>query len=132
MGHAVDYAVPETPVYVDGDVTLVEQAVSNIVGNAVRYNRPSGHVAVVLESSDAPPRFSLRITDDGPGVPDDELGHLAERHFRGPEARTRRPDGLGLGLDIARHVAERHRFALQFARSVYGGLEVTLRGPRCI
>lgn len=113
---------------VSGDVTLLEQAVSNLVHNAVRYNRRGGHVAVLLEEA-APTSFRLRVVDDGPGVPEDQLRRLFERRQRGDEARQRHPDSLGLGLHIAKSVAERHAFALRLGPSEHGGLEATITGP---
>jgi signal transduction histidine kinase len=127
----IEFAVPEKPVWLDADVTLLEQAVANVVGNAVRYNRAGGHVAVVLTAI-GDSEFSLRVIDDGPGVPDAELARLTERAFRGDDARRRNPEGTGLGLDIARRVAEFHRLRLEFRRSEYGGLEVEFRGVRGI
>jgi signal transduction histidine kinase len=127
----VEFAVPETPIWIDADVTLLEQAVSNVVGNAVRYNRPGGHVAVILDAP-SPGEFSLRVVDDGTGVPDEQLARLTEREFRSDEARRRHPEGMGLGLDIARRVAAFHRISLAFRRSQYGGLEVEFKGVRGI
>jgi signal transduction histidine kinase len=125
----LDFSVPEAPLRTKGDVTLVEQAVSNVVHNAVRYNDAGGHVAVVLEAPRDTRRFRLRVVDDGPGVPDEQLERLADRSFRTDAARTRHPEGRGLGLHIARSVAERHGFGLAFRRSEYGGLQVDLDGP---
>ncbi len=125
----IEFAVPESPVWFDADVTLLEQAVNNVVGNAVRYNRQGGHVAVLLDEAGAA-EFTLRVVDDGPGVPDDQLARLGVREFRTEEARRRSPEGTGLGLDIARRVAEFHRVKLAFRRSEYGGLEVEFRGVR--
>jgi signal transduction histidine kinase len=124
----LESAVPEAPLYVQGDVTLLEQAISNVVYNAIRHNRAGGHVAVVLER---PPgtAFRLRVVDDGPGIHEAELARLVERGFRGAEARTRHPEGQGLGLHITCEVARLHGLALGFARSEYGGLEVELRQP---
>jgi signal transduction histidine kinase len=127
----IEFAVPESAAWIDADVTLFEQAVSNVVGNAVRYNRAGGHVAVILETPSAT-EFSLRVVDDGPGVPDEQLARLTERAFRSDEARRRNPEGMGLGLDIARRVAAFHRISLAFRRSEYGGLEVEFRGIRGI
>jgi len=126
---AVELAVPDDPVTIPGDITLLEQAVSNVVYNAIRHNRPGGHVAVVLEAA-ADDRFSLRIIDDGPGVPATDLERLVERGFRGNEARTRSPDGLGLGLNITLRVCELHHLDLRFGPSPYGGLQVDLAGRR--
>lgn len=125
----VDLAVPEEPLHACGDVTLIEQALSNIVHNAVRYNHPGGHVAVVLEAREAGRAFSLRVIDDGPGVPEEQLARLTERHFRGDAARSRRPEGRGLGLHITQEVARRHGFGLRITRGAEGGLEVALSGP---
>ena len=127
-GIAIEFGVPERPLLVVGDVTLLEQAVSNLVHNAVRYNHAGGHVAVLLEEA-APAGFRLRVVDDGPGVPEAELSKLLERRQRGDQARQRQPGGLGLGLTIARGVAERHGFELRLGRSEHGGLEATLSGP---
>jgi signal transduction histidine kinase len=127
-GIMLDFAVPEEDTWVEGDVTLVEQAVSNVIHNAVRYNESGGHVLVLLERP-SPKRFSLRVIDDGPGVSDEELVRLSERSFRGDEARTRHPGGHGLGLAIAQDVARRHGFELAIRRSEHRGLEVELSGP---
>jgi signal transduction histidine kinase len=127
-GIELDGAVPEPALWTTGDVTLIEQAVSNVVHNAVRYNRAGGHVAVVLEPADGA-RFRLRVLDDGPGVPEEQLARLTERRYRADDARTRAPGGQGLGLSIAREVALRHGFALDLRGREAGGLEVELSGP---
>ncbi len=130
---SLEYAVPDEPLIVRGDITLVERAVSNAVHNAVRYNFPEGHVAVVLASRDGGRGFSLRIIDDGPGIPEDELARITERSYRGNDARTRHPHGMGLGLHISRDVAARHDWRLDFRAAEEGeraGLEVELSGPR--
>lgn len=129
-GIEIGHAVPEAPLLVDGDVTLVEQAVGNLVHNAVRHNRAGGHVALVLDEADGR-RFVLRVSDDGPGVPADEVARLGERRFRTDEARSRNPEGLGLGLSIAREVALRHAFELTFSTNDPAGLIAELRGARC-
>lgn len=126
---AVELAVPDDPVTTAGDITLLEQAVNNVVYNAVRHNRAGGHVAVILDGA-AGERFSLRVIDDGPGTSAADLARLVERGFRGNAARTRSPDGLGLGLHITLRVAELHHLELRFGPSEYGGLQVDLEGPR--
>jgi signal transduction histidine kinase len=125
-GVELAHAVPETPLLVHADSTLIEQALGNLVHNAVRYNQRGGHVAIVLEEDSE--RFVVRVKDDGPGIPAEELAHVSERRFRGGEARARRSTGLGLGLHIVRDVAERHGWSLRFESPPEGGLEVTLSG----
>lgn len=123
------HAVPEAPLSVMGDVTLIEQALNNLVHNAVRYGDDGGHVAVVLDE-DGADRFILRVVDDGPGVRPEELRRLAERTWRGDAARARHPDGRGIGLAIVRDVADRHGFELRFEPHEPRGLSASLAGPR--
>jgi len=122
---ALEVAVPERPVEVQGDLTLLEQALSNLVQNAVRYNRAGGHVAVALRGERS--RWALDVIDDGPGIPEEDRGRVLQPSFRGSEARTRHPHGMGLGLHIVSDVAKRHGLTLVLDETESGGLTVTLR-----
>jgi signal transduction histidine kinase len=122
---ALEVAVPPDGVICLGDVTLIEQALSNVIYNAVRYNRPGGHVAAILERRGQ--RFAVRIVYDGPGIPEEERARLAERYFRGQEARGR-SQGSGLGLHIASRVATLHGWQLALTAPDGGGLQVELTG----
>jgi signal transduction histidine kinase len=119
-------AVPDPALVVPSDHTLLEQALSNLVDNAIRYNHAGGHVAVLLDRAGG--GFVLSVTDDGPGVTDEELAQLTSRWFRGSEARTRRPDGRGLGLAIAAEAVKRLGLSLTFGRPDEGtGLRAQIR-----
>ena len=132
-GVAVEFGVPEEAIRIEGDVTFLEQMLSNVIHNAVRYGKDGGHVAVLLEPrGDAGAAFALRVLDDGPGIPDDLRGRVVERAFRTDDARSRHPEGLGLGLAIAKDVAERHGLAMVMRRSSAGGLEVEFSGKRLL
>jgi signal transduction histidine kinase len=124
------HAVPEAELFVSGDVTLFEQALSNVVHNALRYNKQGGHAAVLLEEQGQ--EFALRVVDDGPGATEEELARLTERSFRSEAARVRHPTGLGLGLSIAKDVSDRHGFTCTLKKSEHGGLEVEFRGARLV
>jgi len=124
-GVELNLAVPDPPLIAPSDHTLLEQALSNLVDNAIRYNRPGGHVAVLLER--ARDGSVLSVTDDGPGVPDQDLALLTTRWFRGAEARTRRPDGKGLGLAIVAESIKRLGLTLTFHRPNDGGLRAEIR-----
>lgn len=122
----LNWAVPPEPVALECDSTLVEQALSNFVQNAIQYNAAGGHVSIVLEPSDT--GFELRVIDDGPGVPDDMVDRLTERAFRMDEARSRNADGQGFGLSIARRVCDLHGWTLGLHNRPDGGLEVVVKG----
>jgi signal transduction histidine kinase len=121
----LNFAAPDPALVITTDATLFEQAVSNLTDNAIRYNRPGGHVAVVLDRS-GENGFTLSVTDDGPGVGEDELAKLTTRWFRGSDARTRRPDGSGLGLAITAEAVDRLGMELHFARPESGGLRAQI------
>jgi signal transduction histidine kinase len=122
------FAVPEEPLHVVADVTLLEQAASNLVHNAIHYNNAGGHVALTLETAESGRRFVLRVVDDGPGIPAEERAHLTEAEYRGTAGRARRPEGQGLGLHIVREVVRRHGFDLRIGESEYGGAEIAIEG----
>ena len=118
-------AQPEGLVTWQADPVLVEQAVANVIDNAILYNRPGGYVRVELTGYERDTRFALRITDNGPGVTDEAFAALtANRRFRGDEGRSGRA-GRGLGLAVAREVADRFGLELGLSRPSTGGLEVT-------
>jgi signal transduction histidine kinase len=125
---ALDVALPEPPLATEGDVTLLEQAVSNVVYNAIRHNQKGGHVALILEPLPGE-QFRLRVLDDGPGIADAELARVRERGYRGDAARGRATAGQGLGLHIAHRVASVHDMTLTLGPSEFGGLQVDLVGP---
>lgn len=124
----LNIGLPEKEVWVEADPTLVEQAFSNLVYNAIRYNKPGGHVAVVLEQADEY-TFSLEVVDDGPGMSDEEMRLAMTRGFRGVVG-TQRGQGSGLGLAIAQQVASVHGWKLTLHRSDYGGLVARIEMAR--
>lgn len=111
------------------DPERFQQVVVNLVGNAQRHARGGGAVHVTLEAvgSGAETALTLRVDDDGPGVPEELLPRLGERLMRVDPSRTRATGGSGLGLAIVRAIVERHGGQLSFARSPAGGLRVEVR-----
>ena len=121
----LNYAAPTDPVDVVCDSTLIEQAISNLVQNAVQYTSEGGHVAVVLDRVGE--GFELRIEDDGPGIDEAVLDRVFERSVRADDARTRNPEGLGLGLSISLNVFRLHDWDITLSSNE--GLTVCVKGP---
>jgi signal transduction histidine kinase len=94
----------ETPVTVLGSAASLALLVRNLLDNAIRYTRPSGHVSVLVtrRESDA----VLEVADTGMGIPSRHLPRIFERFYRVDPARSRETGGTGLGLAIVKHVAE--------------------------
>lgn len=85
---------------------LLEQAVVNLLDNAIKYSDPGGEVRVeVGEDGDL---VRISVTDHGCGIPAEHLGRIFERFYRVDKARSRRLGGTGLGLAIVKHIARVH------------------------
>jgi signal transduction histidine kinase len=125
-GIALNVSTPVRPVSVRCHPTAIEQAIGNVVDNAVTHGAHGGHVAVLLRATGD--RFVLTVTDDGPGIELAELPRLGERTFRTDEARQRDPRGSGLGLAITAEVCARSGWELAFERVEPHGLRVVFRG----
>lgn len=117
---------------VSGDSLRLRQLLGVLLDNATRYSRPGGQVTLMVESeADSAGHTSavqVEVSDDGIGIPPDELGRVFERRFRGTAARQHSPDGSGLGLSIARALADAHGGQLQL-HSTKAGTRAVLRLP---
>ena len=108
----------------EGDRFLLEQAISNLLDNAIEFSLPGGTIAVQIGASDT--ALSLRVRNDGPAVPDYALGRVFERFYSLP-----RPDGqrksTGLGLSFVREIARLHHGRVSLYNSAEGGVEVEMQ-----
>lgn len=105
-----------------GDSDLLGIAVRNLVDNALRYAPAPGRVRIDVGCDEKGPR--LAVVDQGPGVPEADLGRLSERFYRGRDVSA---EGSGLGLAIVARIAELHGARLEFANGENGGFSATLR-----
>ncbi len=96
-----------SPLTIMGDFDEVQAAVSNLLDNAVKYSGSNVDVRVTTQPSDAG-FVTLRVTDQGPGIPPNELKRIFKRFYRVPGQLAIRVKGTGLGLYIVRSVARRH------------------------
>ncbi|AMP06212.1 ATP-binding protein [Collimonas pratensis] len=102
----------------------LRRCLTNLVDNATKYGRYA-RLQLVREGSD----IVIRIRDGGVGIPAELLETVFDPFFRLETSRSRDTGGTGLGLTIARNIAENHRATLQLRNHPAGGLEVTLRLP---
>ena len=91
---------------ISADPKRLEQMLTNLVDNAVRFNRPGGSVTVADKALDD--RHLISVTDTGEGIGTKELDRVFERFYRVDRARTREVGGTGLGLAIVKHLARLH------------------------
>lgn len=107
------------------DRVRLEQAVANLVDNAVKYTPSGGAVTVWTGVTDGRP--VLRVADTGPGIPPDELPRIWDRLFRGDRSRSER--GLGLGLSLVKAIVEAHGGAVSVASPPGAGTTFALELP---
>ncbi|MEG2386191.1 MAG: ATP-binding protein, partial [Aurantimicrobium sp.] len=104
--HSWDMELPEEPLEVIGDQARLHQVVVNLLANA-RVHTPAGStVQVVLEKQDD--NVLLKVIDNGPGIPQEQMPELFERFTRGDASRTRATGSTGLGLAIVNAVVQAH------------------------
>ena len=108
-----------------GRPLALRRCLANLVENAVRYG-----ARATIEVEDAPHEVVLRILDDGPGIPEQELERAFEPFYRAERSRSRETGGTGLGLGIARNIARAHGGDLVLKNRPAGGLEAKLTLPR--
>jgi signal transduction histidine kinase len=106
---------------------LVEQAVTNLIDNAVKYSEPGSTVKVVLESRED--SVAVSVVDSGCGIPEEDLPRVFERFYRVDKARSRDMGGTGLGLAIVKHIAAAHGGTVQVSSEVGRGSTFTLGLP---
>jgi signal transduction histidine kinase len=108
-----------------GRVQALKRCLQNLLDNALAY----GHRAdiAVRDEGDA---VNISISDDGPGIPENEIERVFEPYYRLEASRNRNSGGSGLGLSIARNIAQAHGGSVWLRNLASGGLEATLRLPR--
>ncbi len=131
-GKAVSLSSPERPVRPAFNAGLTRSAVENVVRNAVRHTAEG--TSVDVEVLDRGEDVLIRVTDNGPGVPEAELDNLFRPFYRLEEARDRKSGGTGLGLAIAWRAVHLHEGTITARNAPEGGLVVEIvlpvSGPR--
>ena len=89
-----------------GDKERLREALSNIIDNAIKYNRPDGSVTVSTERSEKSVR--IFVEDTGMGIGEEHIARIFERFYRVDKDRSREVGGTGLGLAIVKHIVEAH------------------------
>jgi len=121
-------AVPPTPMPpVLLDPVRLEQMLTNLLSNALRYSPPGGQIDVDVATLSNLVRITVH--DNGPGIPSEALPYIFERFYRADKSRSRSEGGSGLGLAIARNLARAHGGDLTAVNHASGGALFTLTLP---
>ncbi|MDE0138905.1 MAG: ATP-binding protein [bacterium] len=115
------------PTLVMGNPSYLALACRNLLENAVRHTPDDGRIRVAMGTADG--EATVVVTDDGTGIPSDELPRIFERFYRVDAARSRATGGTGLGLAIVRHVADLHHGRIEVESRLGQGSTFRLRIP---
>lgn len=135
-GIKITQELPDAEVTIKGDRGLLVQCVSNLIENAVNYNRDNGSVQVILTpskpSGDSDPgsdgsEWDVTVSDTGIGIPAHALQRVFERFYRVDKVRSRSQGGTGLGLAIVKHIALAHGASVHVESEVGKGSTFFIR-----
>jgi signal transduction histidine kinase len=118
------YEVP--PLECVGDAERIGQVITNLLTNAVNYNKENGEVRIAGESKNG--TAIITVTDTGPGIPGEDLPHIFKRFYRAEKSRT--AGRTGLGLSISKAIIDAHGGALDVISETGKGTTFTIRLPK--
>ena len=108
---------PITSVWIEIDTDKMTQVIDNIINNAIKYSPDGGKITVTMKTTDD--QMILSISDQGLGIPKQDLPRIFDRFYRVDRARSRAQGGTGLGLAIAKEIIKQHKGFI-WAKSEYG------------
>ncbi len=124
--HLQTHILPNIHASVDGE--RISQVIGNLLENALRYTPAPGNIllSLNLEANNV----LIRVSDSGPGLPQEQIAHVFDRFYRAEASRNRAAGGSGLGLAIVRAIVELHGGTAWAENQSTGGLAVNLRLPQ--
>lgn len=120
---------PPASVELEADPEKLRTVVRNLLENAAKYALPDSR-PVEVSVAEEPGAVVVRVRDDGPGIPEADLGSLFEPFFRVDRSRSKRTGGYGLGLSICKRIAEAHGGTIAAENRAARGAVFTVRLPR--
>lgn len=106
--------------YIDGNRLILDELISNLCDNAIKYNRPCGYAQVIVSDK------TLTVKDNGIGIPADQQGRIFERFYRVDKSHSKEVGGTGLGLSIVKHAAIYHNASIKTESTQGKGTSISL------
>jgi two-component system, OmpR family, phosphate regulon sensor histidine kinase PhoR len=106
-GVSISWSAPPSLPFIFGDRKGLEQVLSNLLDNAIKYGREGGKINIIA-TEDADGEIQISVQDDGIGIPNEDLPRIFERFYRVDKGRSKELGGTGLGLSIVKHVVQAH------------------------
>jgi two-component system phosphate regulon sensor histidine kinase PhoR len=124
------HADPIPDLYLSGYGIRLEQALMNLLDNAVKFNKPNGRVHLQVHDRSGN-RIEIRVSDSGIGIPAEDLSRIFERFYRVDKARSRQVGGTGLGLSIVKHAVEQMGGTVAVESELGNGSTFVVILPQC-
>jgi signal transduction histidine kinase len=125
----VSVAPGPTEIVVDIDADRIRTVIGNLLENAVKYS-PADSRPVELSATQNGRNVAIRVTDDGPGIPESDVANLFEPFFRVDRSRSKKTGGYGLGLSISKRIVEAHGGTLAAENNATRGASFVVTLPR--
>lgn len=124
----IDYKSPEKEMWIFADASRINQVITNIMSNAMKYSDEEAVIKVDIEEKQTV--YYLNITDNGIGMPKEAIGRIFDRFYRVDKARSRAMGGNGLGLAIAKEIMDAHGGRIEAYSELGKGTTMVLMFPK--
>jgi len=128
-GHTLAFTETENLPEITADRQRIEQVILNVISNAVKYTPDGGKIDVNVSGIPERNRVLVKISDNGIGIPAEDLDHLFERFYRVEKSRTSDAGGTGLGLAIAKELIDAHGGSIRVESAVDAGTTMLIEIP---
>ena len=126
--HRLIVSLPDQPIFLDADMTRIEQVLSNLLGNAIKYTEHTGQIELTLEQRGA--EVEVRLRDNGIGIPPEMLPRIFDMFVQADQSSKRAEGGLGIGLGLVRTLVTMHGGTIEAKSEGLGkGSEFLVRLP---
>ncbi|MCB7319760.1 sensor histidine kinase [Lacrimispora sp. 210928-DFI.3.58] len=115
------------PLCIKANLQQMKELLSNLISNAIKYNRPGGQVWINVRETDK--AMTIKVKDNGVGIPEDSLEHIFERFYRVDKGRSRKQGGTGLGLSIVKHIVQFYHGSIDVTSELDKGTEFFVKIP---
>jgi signal transduction histidine kinase len=127
-GHTVIVQLPPQTVYVEADPVWLAQVVVNLLDNSAKYSDDGSQIVISVDCS--PSEATIRVCDQGIGIPADAMPHLFELFVRGGCAQSQARGGMGIGLNVVKRIVQLHEGTVEaYSEGLGCGSAFTVRVP---
>ncbi|NLY60868.1 MAG: GHKL domain-containing protein [Clostridiales bacterium] len=123
----IDLKVSGNEAIINGNQTMIEELLYNLIDNGIKYTRPFGRVSVSIEKYED--YCYIKVSDTGIGIPKKDQDRVFERFYTVDKSRSRKTQSTGLGLSIVKHIVEYHNGTIELRSEENKGTEITVILP---